>query len=179
MPSPTPLRSFLPQGLAATVSLLKPRSVLLLKSFQPEMVRGERAVHLSGNSLSPQVGTVRSGSPRVLCLGPGEWWVVGRGLSSNLDALRPPDADALGFTVCDLSRGLCAFHVSGAGSRALLAKGCGLDLHPEGLGSRGCARTRFAQIPVVIDCIHPPDHFELYAPRSYSDYIGEWLGLPR
>jgi sarcosine oxidase subunit gamma len=60
-------------------------------------------------------------------------------------------------------------------ARELLSKGCGLDLHPRFFAPDQCARTRFAQIPVVIDCLNGPSRFELYVARSHLSYLHSWL----
>jgi sarcosine oxidase subunit gamma len=57
----------------------------------------------------------------------------------------------------------------------LLSKGCGLDLHPRSFPAGRCARTRFAQIPVVLDCPDEDSRFDMYAGRSYRQYLHEWL----
>jgi sarcosine oxidase subunit gamma len=169
------LSSLRVEDLAVEVSILAPRTVLLLKSYLPEVVRGKAAVRVAGEELPVQVGTIRLGPPRILCLGPAEWWAVGQDSGSwSLEGVRA-DGQAQGLTLCEMTPGLSPFQVLGAGARALLAKGCGLDLPSGVFGLRSCARTRFAQVSAVIDYVQSPDRFELYVGRSYADYIREWL----
>jgi sarcosine oxidase subunit gamma len=65
--------------------------------------------------------------------------------------------------------------VRGSAARELLSKGCGLDLHPESFPAGHCARARFAQIPVVIECLEEPPRFEMTVARSYLQYLQSWL----
>jgi sarcosine oxidase subunit gamma len=89
--------------------------------------------------------------------------------------LAPELAAAQSLALVDLTAGLVVFEVSGSAVREILAKSCGLNFHPRRFGPGHCARTRFAQIPVVIDCIQDPGIFELYAPRSYLHYLKDWV----
>jgi sarcosine oxidase subunit gamma len=57
----------------------------------------------------------------------------------------------------------------------VLSKSCGLDFHPRRFALGHCARTRFAQIPVLIDCVDALPRFELYVQKSYSHYLEDWL----
>jgi sarcosine oxidase subunit gamma len=69
-----------------------------------------------------------------------------------------------------LSSGLVRIEVEGSNVRELLAKGCGLDLRPESFGPNRCARTRFAEMPVVLAHIRD-DAFWCIVSASYADYL--------
>ncbi len=116
------------------------------------------------------------GQVSVLTYSPVEWLVVsdrlpGPELRENL--LRHVDGD--GMAVVDLSSALKAIRVEGADARAVLSKGCGLDLHPRSFPPGRCTRTRLAQLPVILDCNSPTPRFDLYVGRSYLTWLHAWL----
>jgi sarcosine oxidase subunit gamma len=75
--------------------------------------------------------------------------------------------------VVDLSSALSAFVLSGTEARALLARGCRLDLDP-GVFRPGCAAaTIMAQVSVVLAAL--PAAILLLSPRSTARHLREWL----
>jgi heterotetrameric sarcosine oxidase gamma subunit len=152
------------------------RTVLRVKSWAAERT-GAAPLALAGSRLPDGVGPVIEGPPRVLCTGPGEWLMV-HPPSIDFTRLRnvwAPELTAQNLALVNLTDGLVVFEVSGSAVRDVLSKSCGLNFHPRRFGPGHCARTRFAQIPVVIDCTQDSGVFELYAPRSYAQYLTHWL----
>jgi sarcosine oxidase, subunit gamma len=130
---------------------------------------------LSDAELPRKVGTTVPGAVRVLCIAPTEWLVISHVQgASNLREAFSPGLLAEGGVLVDLTDGIAAFEVEGAAARDVLAQGCGLDFHAKSFPPGRCARTRFAQIAVVIDCIDE-SRFELYVSRSYAHYLQAWL----
>lgn len=86
-----------------------------------------------------------------------------------------PQLAAQSLVLVDLTDGLVVLELSGTAARQVLATSCGLDLDGRAFAAGHCARTRLAQIPVVIDCVQDSGVFELYAPRSYGSYLEDWL----
>jgi sarcosine oxidase subunit gamma len=135
-----------------------------------------------------------AGAVRVLCVAPGEWLFI----SYEQDAARIREAFAAdlldekpaahassagrleraaagrGAVLVDITDGVAAFEAQGPAVRDLLAQGCGLDFHPRSFPPGLCARTRFAQIAVLIDCLDEL-RFVLYVSRSYAHYLQSWL----
>jgi hypothetical protein len=74
----------------------------------------------------------------------------------------------VGATLAGPLRVLCVGLRSGS-------KSCGLDLHPRTFPVGRCARTRFAQILVTIDCFDDTPRFELHLARSYAQYLDAWI----
>ena len=112
----------------------------------------------------------------MLCLAPGDWLIISQVLSgTKLHARLLTEIPEHGFALVDLSQALTTVRVAGRAARDLLSKGCGLDLHPRNFPDGRCARTRFAQIPLIIDCVGSQPQFELYAGGSYSSYLQSWL----
>jgi sarcosine oxidase subunit gamma len=119
------------------------------------------------STLPAGVGSVSPGDPRILCVKPREWLLISedaRGQQGNFS----------GCAFVNLSDALAVTRVAGSAAREVLAKGCGLDFDARAFVVDQCARTRFGQIAVVIDC-RAPDQFDLYCGRSYQDYLSLWL----
>lgn len=112
----------------------------------------------------------------AMCAGPREWLVVARELESGaVGAQIQNDFADRGAIALDVTDALAVLEVQGASARELLSKGCGLDLHVSAFRVGQCARTRFAQIPVLLLCFETEERFELYAGRSYAQYLYSWL----
>jgi len=145
-------------------------SFLRVKAWMPEVIAGARTIRLGSETLPSTVGATLAGASRVLCLGPAEWLVV----SPNLEQLRERyeiEARAQGIALVDFDDALTGIVVAGPAARDVLSKNCGLDLHPGAFPPGRCARTRFAQIPVVIECLDDSPRFALYCGCSYFDYL--------
>ena len=112
----------------------------------------------------------------MLWLGPDEWLVVtpDRRVARIERALR----DALEgrrAALTDVSHGRTVLTLSGPEARAVLAKGCPLDLHPRVFGPGRCAQSRLAKCQVLIHQTNPAPTFEIYVNRSFSQYAWAWL----
>jgi sarcosine oxidase, subunit gamma len=152
------------------ITPVRDRTILRLRSWFPRAMQ-DGPIALAGLELPSQVGAMFSGATHVLCLGPQDWLIVSKETdpSSIRTHLQP------GLALIDLTDGLATFEVQGRGTRELLSKGCGLDLHPQKFSTGRCARTRFAQIPLTMACARSPDQFELFIGRSYASYFMAWL----
>ena len=140
------------------------RVVVQLKSWTPHPPRPL----LMPSDLAAEV--------RVLTLGPGEWLAVCDGIdATQLRDRLGHDLAGQGITGVELSCGIKALRVEGAAARALLSKGCCLDLDPETFPAGRTTRTRFAQLAVIVDCVDPSPRFELYVERSYLAWLTSWL----
>lgn len=152
------------------------RVALEIRSWASGHERDGRSVHVEGRELPREVGACLAGPLRVLCLGPGEWLLVAEERVGD-DVLRRLAAELAGqgAVLVDMTEGLGVFEVSGSMAREVLSKGCGLDLDPHSFPVGRCARTRLAQMTVIID--HPNDApgFDLYVARSYLRSLAEWL----
>jgi sarcosine oxidase subunit gamma len=176
MPEPAQMRAAPNEGAAVQIGLVMGLTFMRLKSWLPESTTSDKPIVLPGGELSSKVGAILSGSMRVLCLGPGEWLIVSHehhaaSIRKDIELYLPRS----GLSLVDLSDGLATLEVQGAPTRDLLAKGCGLDLHPLSFPPGRCARTRFAQVPVVMECRNEPSRFELTVARSYLRYLHAWL----
>ena len=125
-----------------------------------------------------------NGETSALWLGPDEWWLVvpgpepmaGRELAEKLRA-----ALADGFAaVTEVGESRTCIRIAGPKARALLQKGCPLDLHPRAFGAGACAQTLLAKATVTIhlsadESVADGPVFEVYVLRSFADYLWIWL----
>lgn len=145
------------------VAVLAGRAVLRLKSWLPQQTNDTVPVTLPA-------------AARALGMAPGEWLIMSsETLASNLRESLTAEAARQDCTLVDLSDGLVVIEVYGSAARELLSKGCGLDLHPRVFTAGQWARCRFAQVPVVIECLEGPPRFELTVARSFLQYLHAWL----
>jgi sarcosine oxidase subunit gamma len=146
-----------------------------LRSWRADGGEGVQPLHIAGLNLPAVAGDTVLGPIRVLCIAPGEWLVVaGERSPPGARAQMESDAATSELALVDLSDALAVLELRGPGARDVLSQGCGLDLHERAFPSDRCARTRLAQVPVLIDCRE--DQFELYVGRSYFQYLRAWLG---
>ena len=120
-------------------------------------------------------GTIASGKADVLCVGPTDWLVVSDG--PNVEVLHQQLEETFaGSTLraTNVSQALARIELEGPDVRALLLKGCSLDLSPSRFPPGRCARTRFASLPVVLRCT-ALTNFECIVASSYCDYLLSWL----
>lgn len=176
MPDRAQMRAVPNKTAVIQITAVHGRRSLRLKSWLPEYTSGGKPVVLAARELPSRVGATLSGPVRVLCLGPGDWLIVSHerepsGLREHIER----DLPQPGLVLVDLTPGLAVLEVQGSAIREVLSKGCGLDFHPRSFPTGRCARTRLAQIPVVIECLSEPPRFELYVPRSYFHYLHAWL----
>lgn len=175
MPEPIPLRAVPPAALLIRIQPPPERVRYRLRSWLPEVHDGRQPVLLSGRALPVETGATLPDLPRVLCLGPGDWLLVSQPhQAATLREQLEPAASRCGLAWTEMTDGLAMLEVSGAAVRELLAKGCGLDLHPRAFPPGRCARTRLAQIAVVVDC-RAATRFELYVARSHAAWLHDWL----
>jgi heterotetrameric sarcosine oxidase gamma subunit len=152
------------------------RSVLEVRSWRPEHKSGEQALHLEDRELPREVGATLPGPLHVLCLAPGEWLLISDEQAATSIAARvATDLVAQGAVLVDTTDGIGTLSVSGPWSRDVLSKGCGLDFHPQVFAVGRCARTRFAQMPVIVHHTDEVPSFRLYVPRSYLGFLADWF----
>jgi sarcosine oxidase subunit gamma len=76
--------------------------------------------------------------------------------------------------VVDLSANRTTFELTGPRSRAVLEKGCALDLHPRALKAGTALSTEIGNIPVVL-WKTGEETFRLFPRASFADFLGRWL----
>lgn len=153
---------------------------LEIRSWLPEHKAGGGTVTLDGRELPGEVGATLPGALHVLALAPGEWLLVSNDPSAigSVAAVTQRFAASLakqGAVLTDATDGLAVVNISGSAARDVLSKGCGLDFHPQAFPVGRCARTRFAQLPVIVDHVDAAPSFDLYVARSYLRSLATWL----
>ena len=113
----------------------------------------------------------RTGGCDALWLGPDEWLVLaGPGTRSPESELR---RTMVRGAVTDVSAQRTTIRLGGSGARALLAKGCAIDLHQSVSPPGTCVQTLLAQTGVVL--VVRPDDFLLLVRSSFAEYLAAWL----
>jgi sarcosine oxidase subunit gamma len=145
----------------------------------PRSEEGTRIASITGG-LPVRSGEV-AGTERVsvLWLGPSEFLVVapeeahdslGGDLIGSLTAAL---GDAPGQVV-DLSANRTTFELSGPRARAVLEKGCALDLHPRVFKTGTALSTEIGGIPAIL-WKTADETFRIFPRASFAEFLGRWL----
>ncbi|MGO4490819.1 sarcosine oxidase subunit gamma [Arthrobacter sp. 2YAF22_2] len=145
----------------------------------PASAAGERLAALTGGlpAISGEVGG--SGDTAVLWLGPAEFLLVAPAEShESLGGSLPRTLiEGLGDgegQVVDLSANRTTLELSGPRARAVLEKGCALDLHPRVLKPGTALSTEIGGIPAIL--WKTADETYRVLPRaSFAEFLGRWL----
>ncbi|MEI8409826.1 MULTISPECIES: sarcosine oxidase subunit gamma [unclassified Kribbella] len=110
----------------------------------------------------------------TLWLGPDEWLVVTTNdpvaLVDQLDAALGEDPGL----ALDVSANRTVIEITGPRARAVLEKGCPVDLHPRVFGPGRAVATTLARVPVLL--WQTGDTTYRLLPRSsFADYVARWL----
>jgi sarcosine oxidase subunit gamma len=121
-----------------------------------------------------------NGEIAALWLGPDQWLLTcpRTDAASLIEALGQALSD-VHAAVTDMSDGRVAFRIAGPSARAVLAKGCPLDLHARAFAPGSCAQSLLAKAAILIHLLedHPSagPTFDVYAARSFAHYLWLWL----
>lgn len=145
----------------------------------PASEAGSRLASVTGG-LPARCGEV-AGTEQVsvLWLGPSEFLVVAPEEDHDtlggdlLGSLTAALGDAPGQVV-DLSANRTTFELTGPRARAVLEKGCALDLHPRSFTPGTALATEVGNIPVVL-LKTGEESFRLFPRASFADFLGRWL----
>jgi sarcosine oxidase, subunit gamma len=123
---------------------------------------------------SPQKAV--TGDPMALWCAPGEWLLIGNNISADKyrEELSPLLAGQT-FVVTDVSDSLTVIELRGEHVLALLAEGCGVDLHEDSFANGQYVLTRLAHLPVIIHQLESASGIQLYCDRSVARYLWDWL----
>ena len=114
----------------------------------------------------------------ALWLRPDEWLLT---LPPDAAAARLRDALAgIDAAVIDTTDAATVFRLGGRRARAVIAKGCPLDLHPRVFGPGLVAQTLVGGVDVILhqvagDEVETGPAFDLYIRRSLAAYLWAWL----
>ncbi len=107
----------------------------------------------------------------ALWLGPDEWWLIGPLAAQELNTA----LSELGCTLTEVGDSRTCIRISGPRARALIAKGCPLDLHPRVFGPGQCAQSLVAKAGIVLHQVSDEPAYDLYVLRSFAEYLWLWL----
>ncbi|MEE9096531.1 sarcosine oxidase subunit gamma [Pseudarthrobacter phenanthrenivorans] len=120
-----------------------------------------------------------NGDTSVLWLGPSEFLVVAptEAHESLGGDLIPALREALGGDagqVVDLSANRTTYELTGPRARAVLEKGCSLDLHPRVFKAGTAFSTEIANIPAIL-WKTGEESFRIFPRASFAEFLGRWL----
>ncbi|UZX03205.1 sarcosine oxidase subunit gamma [Arthrobacter sp. CDRTa11] len=140
---------------------------------------GQRIASVTGG-LPETCGAVSgTGDTSVLWLGPEEFLVVApvdahESLGGDLiQALKEALGDGEG-QVLDLSANRTTFELTGPRARAVLEKGCALDLHPRGFKAGTALSTEIGNIPAIL-WKTGDESYRIFPRASFAEFLGRWL----
>ena len=118
---------------------------------------------------------VQAGDLTAVWIQPRTWLLLQpwRGEGALLRKLAP-GCRGLGALV-DQTGGKAVLRVSGKCARAVLAKGCRVDLHPRAFKPGSAAVTPIAHVNVVLAQADDAPSFDLILPASFAETFVEWL----
>jgi heterotetrameric sarcosine oxidase gamma subunit len=139
----------------------------------------DKALTDCGISLPAAVGSAFGKDPAALCLRPGEWLLVSEQQEPEAwMRLIRPSSEQGPTALLNMSDGLGMFRLSGPAAPWLLAKYCGLDMAAVVAGGQQVARTRIADIAVVVHSYAETEggqRFDLFFDRSVAPYLWSLL----
>ena len=131
---------------------------------------------ITGCAFPPKANRFQSAGDRhVVWLGPDEYLLLCEAgkeqeLQDSLNSMIPSPH----FAITDVSDSLCALSLRGPAVRAVLAKGCGLDLHPKKFVAGQSAQSLLALSAVTLMAV-ADDTFILICRTSFAPYVQRWL----
>lgn len=123
-------------------------------------------------------GITRSDRARILWLGPDEWLIVSDTVAPAdlLNQFRPYEKDLM-LSAVDVSSARTIIALEVLNADWVLAKGCGLDLHPRRFPPGSCAQTLLARVSVILERSPSTENssWQIYVANSFAAYIADWL----
>lgn len=112
----------------------------------------------------------------ALWLGPDEWLVVAPdGMNESIVAALRNSLDGQHAAVTDVSANRTVIEIAGSHARAVLGKGCPLDLHARAFSPPQTAQSLLAKAQILLQCADIRPAFRLYVRISFAPYVAEWL----
>jgi len=155
--------------------LLDPCGFIRVQTWSSEALDTRKVEVAVGTPWPKEIGTTAAGKADILCVGPTDWLVMATDQDANTLHQQLESAFAgSALRATNISQALVRIEVQGSDVRALLQKGCSLDLYPSRFPPGRCARTRLASLPAILRCT-APTKFECIVAASYCDYLLTWL----
>jgi sarcosine oxidase, subunit gamma len=131
---------------------------------------------ITGCTFPPKANRFQSAGDRhVVWLGPDEYLLLCEaGKEQELQDSLNNSISSPHFAITDVSDSLCAVSLRGPAVRAVLAKGCGLDLHPKKFAAGQSAQSLLALSAMTLMAV-ADDAFILICRTSFAPYVQSWL----
>ncbi|MFE6647206.1 sarcosine oxidase subunit gamma [Nocardioides sp. NPDC057772] len=136
-----------------------------------------RLAKIVGAELPARCGEVATGHDVVvLWLSPDEFLVISQSVAGStlVSYLRAGVSEGGAAAVVDLSANRTTLRLEGPSARAVLEKGCPLDLHPRVFAPGRAVVTNIGRVPVILWKVEA-DSYRILPRASYADYLGRWL----
>lgn len=135
-----------------------------------------RLAKILGAELPGRCGEVATGHDVVvLWLSPDDYLVISQSVAgSTLVSYLRAGVSEGGAAVVDLSANRTTLRLEGPSARAVLEKGCPLDLHPRAFVTGTAIATNIGRVPVLLWKVDT-DSYRILPRASYADYLGRWL----
>lgn len=136
----------------------------------------DRLAKVLGTELPARCGEVAIGHDvTVLWLSPDEYLVISQSVGgSTLVSYLRAGAAAGDSAVLDLSANRTTLRLEGPSARAVLEKGCPLDLHPRAFSPGTAVATSIGRVPVLLWKVED-ESYRILPRASYADFLGRWL----
>ena len=118
---------------------------------------------------------VTVGDRHLVWLAPDEFLLLcAAGTETHLHSQLTLDLDGIHAAVTNVTDGLCALSLRGPATRKVLAKGCGLDLHPSKFAAGDAAQTMLVHAGITLIATDESG-FTLVCRTSFAPYVTTWL----
>ena len=109
-------------------------------------------------------------------LGPDEWLItVPMGQENPLYQALATAAAGAHVALSDVSDARIVLTLAGPRARAVLEKGCSLDLHPRAFQTGHCAQTRLARAATLLHQTADTPAYDIHVAWSFAAYLWVWL----
>ncbi|MHC5905948.1 sarcosine oxidase subunit gamma [Streptomyces sp. S6] len=142
---------------------------------RPSSEAAARIEKTLGTPLPRQCGrTTTAGVHTATWAGPDEWLVVSTAEPADLTTELKEALGADPGSVVDVSANRTTLELTGPSARAVLEKGCPLDLHPRVFTPGRALSTTVGPVPVLL-WQTGETAYRLFPRASFADYLGRWL----
>lgn len=178
------------RGEAGVAMTERPHRAIVNLRLDPENAEAMAAFQAAFGFALPTAANETAGDADTIALwlGPDEWWLVEPGpepeagprLAVNLHTALTDHVAA----ITEVGESRTCIRVSGPRARALLQKGCPLDLHPSVFKAGACAQSILAKSAVTLHLFAGESAaqagtegpvFDIYVLRSFAVYLWDWL----
>lgn len=163
-----------PVAEGTVLRVLPPRALVRLQ-LPRRAIAAAGTLRIGDTPLPTTPGRCAGDDPALLWLAPDGWLLI----SDHHDgaALAGEARRACGertVAAVDVSDALVGFELAGARVRELLSRGTGLELSDETLAPGRCARTRLAQLAVIVRP-RAAERVELIVDRGPAAWLRDWF----